>query len=135
MIFYYASDLGLNSLFYLTDNISDKYHYTGVNRLLYTLINNLIISLVSAIFSFTLSSFFDKLSHSTNKINKLFNVQDNLLKTNKKYKVNKKTKNEIIKNIEIILKCLKIKIKNIFNYGIIIYVIFLLLCNCFLPCI
>ena len=109
-IFTYACDLGLNSLFYLSDNISDKYHYTGVNKLLFTLINNLTISLVSTIVSFMLLIFFQKLSHSSNKIKNLFQEQDNLLKSNKKYKVKEKTKKEIKKDINKIFKCLKIKI-------------------------
>ena len=109
-IFNYACDLGLNALFFLSDNISDKYHYTGVNKLLFSLINNLTISLTSVIVSSLLLTFFQKLTQSTEKLEELFKTQDNLLKLNKKYKVNKITIREIKDSIKKILKCLKIKI-------------------------
>ena len=43
-IFSYSCDLALNAFFYLSENISDKYHYTGSHRILFCIINNLIIS-------------------------------------------------------------------------------------------
>ena len=109
-IFNFACDFALNALFYLSDNISDKYHYTGTYRELYTLVNNLTISLVSTIVTFILLYFFESLTKSNKKIEKLFRQQDNLLKKDKKYKVNNETINEIKNNIEKIMKCLKFKI-------------------------
>ena len=109
-IFSYACDFALNALFYLTNKISDKYHYTGKNRLLYTLINNISISLASIIVSFILLSFFQSLTQSKNKIKKLFGEQDNLLKSDKNYKVNQETILKIKVDILKIMKCLKIKI-------------------------
>ncbi len=58
-IFKYSCDLALNALFYLSKNISDKYHYTGANRLLFSLINNITKSLTSTIISFALLFFFN----------------------------------------------------------------------------
>ena len=109
-IFSYACDFALNALFYLIDKISDKYHYTGKHRLLYTLINNISISLVSIIVSFILLYFFQTLTQSNHKIKKLFGEQDNLLKTDKNYKVKQETILKIKVDILKIMKCLKIKI-------------------------
>ena len=109
-IFKYACDFGLNALFFLSDKISDKYHYTGVNKLIYTLINNITISLSSMILSSLLLTFFQKLTQSNNKLENLFKTQDNLLKLNKKYKVKITTIIEIKESIKKIMKNLKLKI-------------------------
>jgi len=73
-------------------------------------LNNLTISLSSTIISFILLFIFQSLTESSQKIKDLFLEQEELLKNNKKYKVNTKTKLEIQKNVEKILKCLRIKI-------------------------
>ena len=109
-IFNFACDLALNALFYLSDNISYKYHYTGIYRELYVLVNNITISLTSAIVSFILLFFFESLTESTEKIKQLFRKQDNLLKKDENYKVSKKTKREIKNKIIKIMKCYRIKI-------------------------
>jgi len=109
-MFSFACDFALNAIFYLSKNISDKYHYKGKNRLLFTLINNLTISLVSTIISYILLHFFQSLAQSTDKIENLFREQERLLKENKNYKVNENTKIIIQNEINNIIKCLKIKI-------------------------
>ena len=109
-IFTYACDFALNALFYLSDNISDKYHYSGAYRELYTLVNNLTISISSTLVSFLLLYFFQTLTQSSGKIEDLFRKQELLLKTDKNYKVTENTKKEIQKKIDSILRCLKIKI-------------------------
>ena len=109
-IFSFACDFALNALFYLSDNISDRYHYNGSLRELYSLINNLTISVTSTIISVLLLFFFSNLTQSSNKIEKLFREQEILLKNNKKYKVKKDVKALIIYKIEKIMKCLKFKI-------------------------
>ena len=109
-IFSFACDFALNALFYLSDNISDRYHYSGSLRELYSLINNITISLASAIISFLLLFFFSSLTQSNTEIEQLFREQEILLKTDKKYKVNKDKKAQIINKIEKIMKCLKFKI-------------------------
>ena len=75
-MFDFACDFALNALFYLSGNISDKYHYSGSNILLFTLINNLTISLSSTIMSFILLYFFQTLIKSSNKIENLFRKQE-----------------------------------------------------------
>ncbi len=109
-IFTYACDFALNSLFYLSDNISDKYHYSGAYRELYALVNNLTISISSTLVSFLLLFFFQTLTQSSDKIKDLFQKQELLLKTDKNYKVTEHTKKEIQIKIDSILRCLKIKI-------------------------
>ena len=109
-IFSYSCDLALNALFYLSDNISDKYHYTGPNKELYSIINNIAISLVSTIVSYILLYFFQSLTQSSDKIEDLFKAQESLLKADKNYIVNEKTKRKIANDLNKIIKCLKIKI-------------------------
>ena len=72
--------------------------------------NNILISSFSTIIAFILLFIFQSLIKSSEKIKNLFRKQEELLKKDKKYKVNEKTKLEIQKNIDKILKCLKIKI-------------------------
>ena len=110
-IFNYSCDIALNALFYLSDNISDSYHYTGENKLLYSLMNNLTISFFSAIFSYILLFFFNSLIQSNNNIEYIFRKQEKLLKSDRNYRVNEQTKREIINNIYKIVKYLKVKIK------------------------
>ena len=109
-IFGYSCDLALNAFFYLSENISDRYHYTGLHRTLFCLINNLIISFISTIVSIILLYFFQSLTQSSNKIENLFKEQEQLLKSNKKYKANEKEKRRIEDDLNKIIKCLKIKI-------------------------
>jgi len=109
-IFSYSCDLALNALFYLSDNISDKYHYTGPNKELYSILNNITISLVSTIVSYILLYFFQSLTQSSDKIEDLFKDQENMLKADKNYIVNEVTKRKIEDNLNKIIKCLKIKI-------------------------
>ena len=109
-IFNNSCDIALNSLFYLSDNISDKYHYEGKNALLFSMINNIVISLFSTIISFLLIYFSQSLVQSTDKITQLFRDEEDLLKSDKKYKVRNDKIHEIKSSIKKILKCLKIKI-------------------------
>ena len=134
-IFNNACDISLNCFFYLSDNISDKYHYKGKSEILFSLTNNITISLVSSIVGFCLIYFSQSLVQSTNKITILFREQDNLLKKDKHYKVQNKKKKDIIKEIKKILKCLKLKIIIFLIFENLLILFFFLLCNGFLPCI
>ena len=109
-IFNYSCEFALNAFFYLSENISDIYHYSGANKLFFSLINNIVISLSSTIVSFILLFFFQSLTNSSNKITDLFRQQEKILKKNKDYQVNESTKLKIQDEIDKILKCLKIKI-------------------------
>ena len=123
-IFNYACSLSLNAFFYLSDKISDKYHYTGKNKLLYTLVNNLSISITSTIVNFLLLYFLQALIQSSNKIEKLFKEQDNLLKSDKNYQVNQDTILNIKAEIAKIMKCLKIKINLFFCLELLVMLFF-----------
>ena len=109
-IFSNACDIALNCFFYLSDNISDKYHYEGKSAILFSLTNNITISLVSSIVGYCLIYFSQSLVQSTDKITLLFREQDDLLKKDKHYHVESKKNMDIIKEIKKILKCLKLKI-------------------------
>ena len=124
-LFNLSCDISLNAFFYLSDNISDKYHYEGSNQFLFSLTNNIVISLVSTVISFILIFFFQSLSQSTEKITKIFKNEEDLMKENKEYKVDKNKKNQIIKEIEKILRCLKIKIIIFFITEMLVLLFFL----------
>jgi len=109
-IFSYACDIALNALFYLSDNISDKYKYKGENKILFSIFNNLIISLVSTIVSYLLLNFFQSLTQSSDKIENIFREEECILKNDKHYKVNDIKKIKIKGEVLTILKCLRIKI-------------------------
>ena len=124
-LFNISSDIALNAFFYLSDNISEKYHYKGSNHFLFSLTNNIAISVASASIGFILIFFFQNLVQSTNKIKKLFKNEEALMKQNKEYKVDEGKKNEIKKKIKDILKCLKIKIIIFFVIEFILMLFFL----------
>ena len=109
-IFSNCCDIALNCLFYLSDNISDKYHYEGKSAILFSLTNNITISLVSSIVGYCLIYFSQSLVQSTDKITSLFRDEEDHLKKDKKYKVKAEKNMDILKEIKKILKCLKLKI-------------------------
>ena len=57
-LFNLSTDIFLNSFFYISENISDKYHFKGINEFLFSLTNNIAISVVSSIVGFILLFFF-----------------------------------------------------------------------------
>ena len=71
-----SSDIALNAIFYLSDNISEKYHYKGSSQFLFSLTNNLTLSIVSSMVGFILIFFFQNFVQSTNKIKKLFQDEE-----------------------------------------------------------
>jgi hypothetical protein len=110
LIFNYALDFSLNAFFYLSDNISDKYNYKGHHRILFSLVNNLVISLASTLVCDILLMIFQSLTHSSDKIKKIFEEEETKMKDDKNYKVENNKKIEISIKIKKILKCLKVKI-------------------------
>ena len=109
LIFAYTSDLALNTLFYFSDNISDKYHYTGKYLFWYTLFNNILISVISTILSLILGSILKLMANSNDDIEKEFKEEEKKLRKDKKYKVSEKRKEEILIIINKTLKKLRIK--------------------------
>ena len=109
LLFSYASDLALNTLFYFSDNISDKYHYTGKYLFWFTLFNNLIISVISTLLSIVLGSILSSLTDSKSSIESEFKKEEKKMRENPQYVVSEERKSEIITSIIKSLKCLKIK--------------------------
>jgi len=108
-LFSYASDLALNTLFYFSDNISDKYHYTGNHLFWYTLYNNILISVISTLLSLILGSILKIMTDSKNSIGDEFKEEEKKLREDQKYKVSDERKKEILEKMNKILKTLKIK--------------------------
>jgi len=109
LLFSYASDLALNTLFYFSDNISDKYHYTGNHLFWFTLYNNILISIISTLLSLILGSILEIMTDSKDSIEDDFKEEEKKLREDHKYKVSDERKKEILEKIHKILKTLKIK--------------------------
>ena len=109
-IFNYSCDFALNALFYLNQNISDKYHYEGEYLYWFTLVNNLTISIFSTLFSFLLIKALSQLINSKESLENLFRQHEKIMRKKKNYKVSSENKKIIYENIIKIFKNLKIKI-------------------------
>jgi ABC-type amino acid transport system permease subunit len=109
LLFSYTSDLALNTLFYFSDNISDKYHYTGNHLFWYTLYNNILISVISTLLSLVLGIILEILTDSKSSIEDDFKEEEKKLREDQNYKVSDERKKEIMEKIHKILKNLKIK--------------------------
>ena len=96
VIFVYSCNFSLNTLFYFSNKISDKYHYKGNNLFLFTLFNNISICLISTFLSILIITF---LAYLTNSKNEILNV----IKEGKKIK-NNKNNHQIFKDKNIINK-------------------------------
>ena len=109
-IFTYSSDFALNALFYFNNNISDKYHYEGDSLYYYILVNNMTIYIFSTVLSYVLVKSLNLLTNSKYEIESLFREEENKMRKNKKYFVDKYKKKDIFKKLLKIYKCMKIKI-------------------------
>ena len=118
LFFIISSDLALNAFFYFNDNISKKYTYTK-SLILFTFSNNFTVILLSTLVGFVLLTFFTKLSNLTKEIRDLFKKEEEKLRINKKYTVTDQRKEEIVKEVESILKKYKIKIILLFIFELI----------------
>ena len=108
-IFMISTDLALNALLYLNDNISKKYKYSK-SLFLFTFSDNITVIIYSTLLCFVLMTLINKLGSSANAIREVFSKEEEKIKNNKNYKINVKRKNEIFLEIEKILKRFKIKI-------------------------
>ena len=118
-----SSDLALNALFYMNDNISKKYHYAS-NLFLFMFNSNINIIIYSSFLSFFLLTLITKLTNSANAIRNVFRKQEQKMKKNKKYEINSKVKKNIFKEIQNILKNFKIKIFFLFFIEMILILFF-----------
>ena len=71
-IFSYSCDFALNTIFYFSEKISDKYNYNGKNIFWFNLLNNLTISFISFIISFAIVAIFDLATNSKDNIEEVF---------------------------------------------------------------
>ena len=122
VIFTYSCNFFLNSLFYFSDKISDKYHYKGNDIYKFTLVNNISICLISTFISTFIVSLFTFLANSKKEILNVF-------KTEKKFKpIEIKNKHRNIKNNKTLSKFTNILSKlrrKIISFIIIEFIIFL----------
>ena len=109
-IFINSSDLAFNTIFFSNQNISDKYHYEGNDLFYFTLVNNIVQIFTSTTISFILNDSFEQLIDSKGDFEDIFRKEEDKMRKDKKYKVNKKRKIEILKTIKEILTTLKYKI-------------------------
>ena len=109
LIFSYTSDLALNTLFYFSDNMSDKYHYTGKYLFWYTLFNNILISVISTILSLILVGILNLMVKSKDNLKEEFKEEEKKLRKDPNYKVSDERKKEIFQKIQKELKKLKNK--------------------------
>ena len=123
-LFSNSCDLALNALFYLNDNISDRYHYNGSNLFWYSLLNNLTISITSTLVGFLLIKFLSFLSNSKDDIVDIFRKEEEKMRNDKDFKIDSTIKSNILKQLNIIYRKLKIKIISFIIMEILILLFF-----------
>ena len=104
-----ATSFAFNALFYFNNKKSDRYNYTGDSLNFYSLINNLVISILSTIISLFLL-LLNKLINSRYELENIFRSEEKKKKKNKKYVMNKQEKVKIRRQVDNVLRKLKIKI-------------------------
>ena len=109
-IFANSTDLAFNTIFYSNSSISDKYHYEGNSIFLFSLVNNLVQSIVSSVISIITVNLFQHMIESRGSFEDIFKEEEKKMRQNKKYKVSKETKIEILGQIRKIFSKLKCKI-------------------------
>ena len=102
LIFIFSCNFALNSLFYFSDNISDKYHYKEDSLLLISAINNISICLISTSVSSFIIFLLKYLINITKAIETSIREEEKKFSQNKRHAINKKTK------IKIFFKLLKV---------------------------
>ena len=109
LLFAYSCDLALNTLFYFSDNISDRHHYSGNSLFWYSLLNNILISVISTLLSLILGSVLQCMTNSKTTIENEFKKEEKKMRENKNYTVSEERKKQIFEKINNALKCLKLK--------------------------
>ena len=109
-IFTYSCDFAFNAVFYLNNNISEKYHYKGDSLSYFLLVNNITICVFSVVFSYLLIKSLYLLTNSKYSIESLFREEEKKMRKNKKYIVDINIKKSIYNRLLKIYKIMKIKI-------------------------
>ena len=123
LIFMISTDLSLNALLFLKDNISKKYRYTK-SLFLFAFSDNITVIIYSTLLCFVLMTLLSKLSSSTSGIRKIFTKEEEKIEKKKKYKIDEKRKKEIFYEVEGVLKKLKIKIIILISIQMILMLLF-----------
>ena len=110
LLFIYSNNFALNTLFYFSRKISDKYHYKKNDIFLFTLINNISICLISTLLSTLIILILKYMTNSKKEIEKIFREEEKKLKKNKNYFVSNLKRKKIYSEILKILKFLRKKI-------------------------
>ena len=105
-----ATELALNTIFYTDESISDKYHYEGKSVFIFSIVNNFVQSVFSSLISMVLLNGFGYMVDSRGDFEDIFKEEEQKLRENNNYKVNKKRKRNIILEIRNIYLKLKRKI-------------------------
>ena len=123
-LFNYSCDLALNTIFYTNESISDKYHYEGNNLFVFSLVNNIVQIITSSLVSMLLIISFQHMIDSRGDFEKVFKEEEDKLRKDKDYKVDKKRKINIILQIRHICLALKNKIITFFILEFLIMLFF-----------
>ena len=121
--FIYSSDIALNAFFYLDDKISEKYNQAK-NLFLFAFYNNITVILLSTLVGFVFMTLFTNLGNSSNQIRNVFRNEEERLIKNKRYKITKKRKIEILNEINNILRRFRIKVFILFNIEFLLMLFF-----------
>ena len=117
-------DFALNSLFYFSDNISDKFHYKGENEFTNSLIINLFSTIISTCLGMFITFLFQMLTESNDNLEEGFREEEKKMRKDDNYIVSNERKIEIKNGIIKTLKILKIKIIIFFLLDSIIHLFF-----------
>ena len=109
VIFYYSCNLALNALFYTNEKISEKYHYDGDNLIIFTLVNNITICVFSALCNFSIMIIFKILINPRRSFERVFRKEEQKMKKDKKYIVTELKKKKLLKKIQSVYSCMKIR--------------------------
>ncbi len=107
-IFVFSTSLTFNAFFYFNSHISEKYRYKN-GLFFFTFSHNMTIILLACLITFVFTVLITKLSNSNYYIREIFKKEEDKLKSDKTYIVTQERKEEILKEIDIILNKLKKK--------------------------
>ena len=131
LVFSFSNDIALNTLFYSNEKISDEFHYVGNHEFWHSIYHNLLTTILTTIISKLICFFLEFLTQSISSIEKEFRNEEKKMKEDKSYIVNDEKKLEIQRNINKILKNLKIKISLFFIIELILMIFYFYLSTAF----
>ena len=123
VLFVYSNHLAFNAIFYFNSNVSKKY-YSNEGLVSFTFNTNMGIIFLSSFLSIIFNILITKLSNPTLFIREIFRKEEDKLKSDKKYIVTKKRKDEILKEVEKNLVIIKKKFLALFITEIVIMLFF-----------